>query len=1773
MAKVNKPKTHGEDQQAICDEMTLPACEGFDPDKGSQGRVAQIGAFSGDQLSRSARKALAKQPSRRMLASGLVAMCSWAAAPSLADTNILTVTITDETKINGVNGTSLWLVGGGGGSYLRNTGTNTFEVAPGSPPYSWTQLTAGTSGTVTINVPANIGSFIFQVAAAKSETNLPKFTGSALVGGYYMLGEITTGGPGAKSTFDTSNVDQFSIPSRWTCAIPTDCQFNFGGPSRPFLPIGNPLLGTDTQPTTAPPYKFTREHILRDFQTSYGPTAYGMLLIPDTTSKISNYAYLLNPTNATKTNPVSINNTNAINPNTNFLGGMKTAWDALTQKSFIVSGAAGGVSPAIDPTPISFYNYLATPASSLTPEQLGMSGGVASNSGTLTNVNYGNSIAPGSIAANATITGFTFTQCNQQKSTDPGCTTPTTPSMQDFILANPYSLSTQIVQRNVVAGNNDQTGISNSCTSLSSTGVVCPTDPAGNPQAAPSSTGYVYVSAKDRSRIQPGMFLANGNAAGVVPSPDTTYGPYSQVYISSIGNDINGRFKVSLTSPAGQCSTDPSKCLIPGTGATAAKWNTIVFSNTNVQDLAFSPQYQILGNAGAFAINANDIKVLCPPGTTVANGCNASTIVGNVRNQIVTALTRGSAVYRGSAVADAAPLFTGPPTSSTLPVNKVWGDPNAWFTQNDENGNPEFNIYAAYLHNSGSFLEASGSPDPTRSFLGSAYTSGFDENPTFNGQFPLVSQVQVPSKIDSSIQDSATISLTLTPWVTESQSAGCGSNLACWNGSDGTWSSVTAWTGSIVPTTTSIAQFSPVSASASGGSVTIDSPTPSIQAIEFLNGVGSFTFSGNALTLTGATGALAFAISNNSGADQIFNNALSLNANQPLAIAANNGAIVLTNDLSGANGWIKTGDDILEFRGNTPTQTGPISIREGTLWLTNADLSRSSSITVSPDGTIEGSGRLPGTGAGSVLGVISPGGGSNPYGKITFGGDLTIGAGSIAVFTDLSENPDQSDRIEVNGNLSISSNQTLIAATAPDDIRKGDSYTLIKYTGDRIQSGGIDKFASELLSPDTTIIYDDISKTIRLEVAGDPSPTGCIKTGSPEDVTDSVYTSICGGQLILNQSGIDSQNWSLHANPFGQINRINAFGNTTALTGVISDAIPGIPGNITFDNTAPAPSNIILTNANTYTGSTTVRKNVNLAVNGSIASSSGLSVESGGTVSGNGFLPATILNPGATIAPGNSIGTLTAAALDLNGGTINAEIQGPQNDRINVLGNVTNFVGNANLIPFGGGTPFPGFNYTIVSAPASVPFATPSSLTLNQSQVSSALLRAGTTLVQDPLGDPRSFTVQWRPNNPAGAVSAAMQVLGNSGSNSTCLAGSLDRAFSSLATAAGGNANSSGSAIGSTGFTTGQAAAAGMQPGFVDALNSLVQITSDSQLVAAVNSLSPQPYAAFQSVGLDTLKQQRESQLAQAGQCINNGWIINGKKAKNPLCAFAMAQNSTSSIRGGASLSSYNAGIFSSGFGLEYYPSSTWSIGGSYGYGTSYANNFSQAQAAISAAVNNVNLFSSVALSERWRLRGLLGYSNFNLTGSRSIAFLSGGSSLSASPNGNGFTAAIETDYAIPLTKATATTQALLKPLLGFAWGSYQQSGFSESGGPMSLNVNGNTANSFVTTAGLELSTSPIPINKSGTISLRPTLTVAYQVDALANNSANTSLSSTFSQASAVCPSCSTEGQNLGSSALNVAGGVDLQLSPSTSVYVNASYQAYSNASQFGYGGGLRMRF
>ena len=610
----------------------------------------------------------------------------------------------------------------------------------------------------------------------------------------------------------------------------------------------------------------------------------------------------------------------------------------------------------------------------------------------------------------------------------------------------------------------------------------------------------------------------------------------------------------------------------------------------------------------------------------------------------------------------------------------------------------------------------------------------------------------------------------------------------------------------------------------------------------------------------------------------------------------------------------------------------------------------------------------------------------------------------------------------------------------------------------------------------------------------------------------------------------------------------------------------GGPGGLTKNGTG----SLTLSGQNTFAGPITINGG-RLDIRGSVTASSGVVVNTG-VIGGNGSLPAVTINPGGTIAPGNSIGTINVPSLNLNGGALQAEIQGPQADLVNVNGAVSGFAGVANLVSYGGGSPFPGFLYTLVAAPNSADFATSNSLSLNVSQVSSALLQAGTTLVQNPLGHAKTFAVQWRPNHPVGAVTAAMQATGQGSRNSFAAAASLDRSLNALTQAANGNVNNTGTAIGVTGFSSGQAAQAGLSSGFVEALNQFVLLPSTTQLVSAVNSLAPQAYAAFQSVGLNTLKQQRGTVLAQAGQCRQNGWMLTGKNAKQPLCAFALAQNSSSDVRGNASLSSYGAGVFASGFGLEYYPSKQWSVGLGYGYGTSYANQFASAPASVTSAVNSVNLFADYSASERWRLRGLLGYSRFSINGSRSLNLPGSGSDLTANTTANGLTAAIETDYSLPLTRPADTTQVMLRPLLGLAWGSYQQSGFSEAGGSLGLSVSGNTANSLVTTAGVELATSPIAINRSGSLQLRPSLLLAYQVDALANHTSNQSLNASFSEAPAA-GEFSTEGQNLGVNTLNISGGVELLIGDGASLYANATYQPSSNASQFGYGGGVRVRF
>ena len=144
--------------------------------------------------------------------------------------------------------------------------------------------------------------------------------------------------------------------------------------------------------------------------------------------------------------------------------------------------------------------------------------------------------------------------------------------------------------------------------------------------------------------------------------------------------------------------------------------------------------------------------------------------------------------------------------------------------------------------------------------------------------------------------------------------------------------------------------------------------------------------------------------------------------------------------------------------------------------------------------------------------------------------------------------------------------------------------------------------------------------------------------------------------------------------------------------------------------------------------------------------------------------------------------------------------------------------------------------------------------------------------------------------------------------------------------------------------------------------------------------------------------------------------------------------------------------------------------------------------------------------------------------------------------------------------------------MLGLAWGGYQQTGFNETGGGFSQSIQGRTANSLLGTVGVEFMTSPLALNAQRTTTITPRLALAYQVDPLANNVQNKTVDSGFVGAPGA-GSLSTEGQNLGVNNLNVAGGFTVQVADQVSIYASASYLLLSNANQFSYNGGVRVKF
>ena len=102
--------------------------------------------------------------------------------------------------------------------------------------------------------------------------------------------------------------------------------------------------------------------------------------------------------------------------------------------------------------------------------------------------------------------------------------------------------------------------------------------------------------------------------------------------------------------------------------------------------------------------------------------------------------------------------------------------------------------------------------------------------------------------------------------------------------------------------------------------------------------------------------------------------------------------------------------------------------------------------------------------------------------------------------------------------------------------------------------------------------------------------------------------------------------------------------------------------------------------------------------------------------------------------------------------------------------------------------------------------------------------------------------------------------------------------------------------------------------------------------------MSPESYSAFQSVGLETIKDRRDLLVSNSGNCIARGIILNAKDndyIQNPLCFFTFNSNTIQDINGEKGRSSYQSNRFSTHYGLEYLKSKNLTIGAAFGHGKS----------------------------------------------------------------------------------------------------------------------------------------------------------------------------------------------------------------------------------------------
>ena len=341
-----------------------------------------------------------------------------------------------------------------------------------------------------------------------------------------------------------------------------------------------------------------------------------------------------------------------------------------------------------------------------------------------------------------------------------------------------------------------------------------------------------------------------------------------------------------------------------------------------------------------------------------------------------------------------------------------------------------------------------------------------------------------------------------------------------------------------------------------------------------------------------------------------------------------------------------------------------------------------------------------------------------------------------------------------------------------------------------------------------------------------------------------------------------------------------------------------------------------------------------------------------------------------------------------------------------------------------------------------------------------------------------------------------------------------------------------------------------------------IQKEATLHLVLRLRGSTTQPYAAMQSVGLGSIKNNRDLVLAKAGECNNSGWVIEN----TDYCIYTNVNNTIASVNGNSSYGSYDYANFNTSINVEKTINDKWKAGIAYGVGSSNLDNynFSSTTASLSSTNTHYSIYGVKKVSDQFTLKGMIGGSDFNYKGNRNYSTTSATSTYDT----DGYTAEINGIWDIKKTIKNMKTPIRLKPSVGVAYAAHTQDGFSESGSGDLMTLEANQAESLVFKTGISVDKQILM--EGGKWLLVPSIALNYEMDTYADDDhRGVKGGVTGSSDATTLVSAKTFGQHNGS----VKVGADFVLTKDFMFNLNAEYGLAEGGDEQSYGGGFRWQF